>query len=99
MLFFRNTIKEIGNSAFSGLSALRKVNMPEFVERIGESAFSDCSSLQKIDLSLLSHLKAVGYSTFSSSSCVPVSLKLPDGLERIDGYAFNNTGVTSRGLP
>lgn len=58
-----NTIKEIGNSAFSGLSALRKVNMPEFVERIGESAFSDCSSLQKIDLSLLSHLKAVGYST------------------------------------
>ena len=90
-----NTIKEIGNSAFSGLSALRKVNMPEFVERIGESAFSDCSSLQKIDLSLLSHLKAVGYSTFSSSSCVPVSLKLPDGLERIDGYAFNNTGVTS----
>lgn len=90
-----NTIKEIGNSAFSGLSALRKVNMPEFVERIGESAFSDCSSLQKIDLSLLSHLKAVGYSTFSSCSCVPVSLKLPDGLERIDGYAFNNTGVTS----
>ena len=90
-----NTIKEIGNSAFSGLSALRKVNMPEFVERIGESAFSDCYSLQKIDLSLLSHLKAIGYSTFSSSSCVPVSLKLPDGLERIDGYAFNNTGVTS----
>jgi hypothetical protein len=89
-----NTIKEIGNSAFSGLSALRKVNMPEFVERIGESAFSDCYSLQKIDLSLLSHLKAIGYSTFSSSSCVPVSLKLPDGLERIDGYAFN-TGVTS----
>ncbi len=90
-----NPIKEIGHSAFSGLSALRKVNMPEFVERIGESAFSDCYSLQKIDLSLLSHLKAIGYSTFSSSSCVPVSLKLPDGLERIDGYAFNNTGVTS----
>ena len=90
-----NTIKEIGDYAFSNLSALRKVNMPEFVERIGESAFSNCSSLQKIDLSLLSHLKAIGYSTFSSSSCVPASLKLSDGLELIGSNAFSNTGVTS----
>ncbi|WP_455632560.1 leucine-rich repeat domain-containing protein [Parabacteroides sp.] len=90
-----NTIKEIGSYAFSNLSALRKVNMPESVEQIGESAFSDCSSLQKIDLSSLSHLKDIGYSTFSSSSCVPASLKLPDGLEQIGSSAFYNTGVTS----
>lgn len=90
-----NTIKEIGSYAFSNLSALKKVNIPESVERIGNSAFSGCSSLQKIDLSSLPHLIEIGSSAFSSSSCVPVSLKLPDGLERIDGYAFNNTGVTS----
>lgn len=90
-----NTIKEIGNSAFSILSALRKVNIPESVERIGDSAFSGCSNLQKIDLSLLSHLKVIGYSTFSSSSCVPASLKLPEGLETIGSSAFSNTGVTS----
>lgn len=90
-----NIIKEIGSYAFSNLSALRKVNMPESVEQIGESAFSDCSSLQKIDLSLLSHLKVIGYSAFSSSSCVPASLKLPEGLETIGSSAFSNTGVTS----
>lgn len=79
-----NTIKEIGNSAFSGLSALRKVNMPEFVERIGESAFSDCYSLQKIDLSLLSHLKAIGYSTFSSAKVSSIKLKSTE-MVRLDG--------------
>lgn len=90
-----NTIKEIGNSAFSNLSALRKVNMPGSVKRIGGSAFSDCSSLQKIDLSSLSHLIEIGSSAFSSSSCVPVSLKLPDSLEGIGSSAFSNTGVIS----
>lgn len=90
-----NTIKEIGSYAFSNLSALKKVSIPESVERIGDSAFSDCSSLQKIDLSSLSHLIEIGSSAFSSSSCVPVSLKLPDSLEGIGSSAFSNTGVIS----
>lgn len=90
-----NTIKEIGGYAFSNLSALRKVNMPESVEQIGESAFSECSSLQKIDLSSLSHLKEIRSNAFSSSSCVPAKLELPEGLETISGSAFSGTGVTS----
>ena len=31
-----NSIKEIGDQAFSNLSALRKMNLPEAIERIGE---------------------------------------------------------------
>lgn len=90
-----STIKTIGDNGFSGLSALQKVNMPESVERIGDNAFSNCSSMQKIDFSSLSHLREIGNDAFSSSSCVHASLKLPDGLERINGRAFYNTGVTS----
>ena len=90
-----NTIKEIGGYAFCRLSALQKVNIPKSVERIGEYAFSSCSSLQKIDLSSLSQLREIGSYAFSSSSCVPTSLKFPDGLEAIDWEAFSNTGVTS----
>lgn len=90
-----STIKTIGDNGFSGLSALQKVNMPESVERIGDNAFSNCSSLQKIDFSSLSHLREIGNDAFSSSSCVHASLKLPDGLERINGRAFYNTGVIS----
>lgn len=90
-----NTIKEIGWAAFRSLPALKKVNIPESVERIGNSSFSGCSCLQKIDLSSLSHLIEISNNAFSSSSCVPISLKLPDGLETIGSFAFSNTGVTS----
>lgn len=90
-----NTIKEIGWAAFRSLPALKKVNIPESVERIGNSSFSGCSCLQKIDLSSLSHLIEISNNAFSSSSCVPISLKLPDGLEAIGSFAFSNTGVTS----
>ena len=38
-----NTIKEIGWAAFRSLPALKKVNIPESVERIGNSSFSGCS--------------------------------------------------------
>ena len=90
-----NSIKEIGDQAFSNLSALRKMNLPEAIERIGASAFSNCSSLQKIDLSALPRLKEIAYEAFAFCSCVPKSLKFPDGLKTIGGAAFSNTGVTS----
>ena len=66
-----NSIKEIGDQAFSNLSALRKMNLPEAIERIGASAFSNCSSLQKIDLSALPRLKEIAYEAFAFCSCVP----------------------------
>lgn len=43
-------ITEIGNSIFSKMSALKKVELSESVEKIGSSAFADCRNLEEINL-------------------------------------------------
>ena len=45
-----NTVKEIGDLAFSGCSELRFVNIPRSVTYIGLSAFESCSGLTSIEI-------------------------------------------------
>ncbi|MBQ0089378.1 MAG: leucine-rich repeat protein, partial [Prevotellaceae bacterium] len=43
-----DSVKEIGNGAFSGCSGLTSIEIPSFVSRIGWKAFEDCASLRSI---------------------------------------------------
>ncbi|MBD5081587.1 MAG: leucine-rich repeat domain-containing protein [Ruminococcaceae bacterium] len=45
-----DSIKEIGNAAFSGCEKLRLVNIPIGVEKIPDFAFMDCHKLEKIEI-------------------------------------------------
>ena len=58
---------EIGNYAFSGLSALRRVTLPESVDTIGNHAFYNCTSLEQ--LVLQRGLHSVGDGAFKNCRC------------------------------
>ena len=45
-----DSVKSIGNSAFSGCKSLTSINIPDSVTSIGESAFSGCKSLTSINI-------------------------------------------------
>ncbi len=81
--------KYILQGAFSGLTAIERVNLPEGLEIIEKSAFSGCSSLSTINLP--STLKTIKDSAFSGCSAL-TSISIPDDIELIDG-AFSGSGI------
>lgn len=48
MIIIPKTVTTIGSLAFSRRSKLKKVQLPEGLERIGRDAFSDCDALEEI---------------------------------------------------
>lgn len=79
------TIKVIGENAFSHCLSLREINIPEGTETIGERAFTFCTRLEEIVLP--DSVKSIGGSAFSYCKSL-VSIKLPGGLEQIPGGFF-----------
>lgn len=88
----------IGEYAFAALYNLEKVNLPTSLESIGSNAFDHCTRLQEIDLFSLEHLRSIGWCAFQNCSAIPTTLKLPNTIDYIDGYAFAYTNVTSVNL-
>ena len=43
-------ISEIGHEAFSGLTRIRKITLPESIRSIGNCAFSECRNLTLINI-------------------------------------------------
>ena len=84
--FPRNSIKEIGNSAFYGCSSLTSIDIPESVISIGSSAFSSCSSLMY--LSLGSNLKSIERDVFRNCSSL-ISVTIPNSVTSIGDNAFS----------
>ena len=77
-------ITTIADSVFRGNSIIKKVIIPNTVERVGNHAFRDCSSLTEVILG--SNLKSIGDSAFWG--CAFTNITLPNSLERIEPYAF-----------
>lgn len=50
MIIVPKTVTTIGSLAFSRRSKLKKVQLPEGLERIGRDAFSDCNALEEITI-------------------------------------------------
>ena len=84
-----NSIKTIGNSAFSGCSEIKgNLTIPNSVESIGDCAFSGCSSLAG-SLVIPNSVKQMGKQAFSGCSGITGTLAISNSLEKIGDYAFS----------
>ncbi|MBQ8375215.1 MAG: leucine-rich repeat domain-containing protein [Clostridia bacterium] len=95
-LILPETVKEIGEKAFQGKVALKKVIIPSSVEKIGRNAFKDCVNLKSVVLS--EGVKILNFGAFSGCEKLEEVL-LPQSLTEIDDYAFNGVAVKSWTLP
>ena len=77
-------VTTIADSAFQENTIIKKVIIPDTIERIGNHAFRDCSSLTEVILG--NNLKSIGDSAFWG--CAFTNITLPNSLERIEPYAF-----------
>lgn len=66
---FPDTLKEIGNLAFSG-AALEKVIFPDSLESIGGAAFANCKNLKTISYG--KNINKVGVNAFQNDNAVKV---------------------------
>lgn len=87
---------EIIRGAFSGLSSLETVMIPEGITAIADYAFQMCSSLT--ELTLPNTLTSIGRYAFNGCKGLK-TLTLPDTLEQIGENAFAVSGLESIVLP
>ena len=91
------TVRDIGDNAFSGCSALTQITIPDTVETIGANAFNGCSSLKNIELPV--RLQKIGFNAFYSCTGLS-SIEIPNSVTTIEGFAFNNcSGLKTITIP
>lgn len=84
-VYLLNGLISIGNEAFSGCSALTKIEIPETVTRIGKYAFRDCYDLE--ELTLNEGLLSIGERAFED--CVVLTeVFIPESVTVIEASAF-----------
>lgn len=82
-----NTVKEIGNQAFSSNKNLASISLPVGLTKIGKSAFVGCSSLKSITIP--TNVTSVGELAFRF--CNSLTTVIFQGAStQIDGTAFEN---------
>ena len=91
-----NKLKSIGNNAFSN-SGLSNIVLPQNLKSIGKSVFSNSKSLETIDASQ-TLLTDIPESTFENCTNL-INIDLPNGLQYIDKFAFENTGIEQITIP
>ncbi len=89
------TIKSIGNSAFSGCTSLTKVVINAPLTMLGTGVFGGCTNLKEVTLP--DTLTLFSYSLFSGCSSLN-TLNFPSSLEKIDTYALSGTNVSTLDL-
>lgn len=80
-----NTVKSIGDYAFSGCSGLTSVVVPDSVTHIGEGAFYNCSSLARVEVK--GTVASLGKHVFEGCASLEY-LSLPSALSSIYVNAF-----------
>lgn len=91
-----NKLKSIGNNAFSN-SGLSNIVLPQNLKSMGKSVFSNSKSLETIDASQ-TLLTDIPESTFENCTNL-INIDLPNGLQYIDKFAFENTGIKQITIP
>ena len=89
------SLKILGNYAFSNCSKLRTVNVPEGITTL-HGTFMNCDSLSNV--SLPSTLTDIDSKTFSGCTNL-LSIELPDGLNDIGQEAFESSGIITIEIP
>lgn len=84
---FPDSIRQIGDHAFTDCMELKKVTIPKGVEEIAESAFSGCSELSAVKFP--DSITEIGESAFSDCESL-TDVTLPKNLQNIGEYAFSN---------
>ena len=80
-----STIKQIGERAFNGCSALTSIDIPEGVTIIPGRCFDGCSSMESITLP--STIKQIGENAFNGCSAL-TSIDIPEGVTIISKWCF-----------
>ena len=94
------SVSEVCRYSFKGTS-LRIINMTNNVVNIGDSAFYGCTSLERAGDSegkLSNNLIAIGFSAFYGCTSLS-SITLPDSLNYIGSYAFQDSGIGNITIP
>lgn len=91
-----NKLKSIGNNAFSN-SGLSTIVLPQNLKSMGKSVFFNSKSLKTIDASQ-TLLTDIPESTFENCTNL-INIDLPNGLQYIDKFAFENTGIEQITIP
>ena len=88
-----DTIVEIGDRAFAGVTGSFIITLPEQLEIISDAAFEGCSFLS-LDGAFSPALRIIGDGAFRNTSAMsPSILTFNEGLEKIGDEAFANTSV------
>ena len=88
-----DTIVEIGDRAFAGVTGSFTITLPEQLEIIGNAAFEGCSFLS-LDGAFSPSLRIIGDGAFRNTRAMsPSILTFNEGLEKIGDEAFANTSV------
>lgn len=84
---------EIGYMAFSDCTRLKGINLPASLVRLGDNVFSGCRAMA--DEQGFVMVNNVLYSYFGTEKDVII----PEGVDTIAAYAFENSNITSVKLP
>ncbi|MBO4867304.1 MAG: leucine-rich repeat domain-containing protein [Ruminococcus sp.] len=84
---FPQSLKKIGDSAFSDCTALKSIIIPNSVEEIETCAFMKCTYLKKVTLP--DSIEEIGYGAFQDSDLTEVNI--PKSLVKNGGCIFRNT--------
>ena len=97
-----DSVKSIGDDAFSGCTALESVTIPDSVKSIGNSAFVGCTALESVTIG--DSVKSIGDDAFSG--CTALDNIYPQGidalgltLDTIGNDVFNGTQIGNFSLP
>ena len=92
-----NSVRSIGDHAFSGCRGITKLTLPNSVTSIGYAVFKGCSGLTK--LTLPDSVTSIGDCAFEGCTGL-TELTLPKSVKSIGDYAFLGCrGITKLTLP
>lgn len=89
-------VTQLSDSAFEWCAELKKVQLPNSIERIGNSAFKSCQQLTSVNTP--ENLSTIGEEAFAGCSSL-TSFYIPNSITRIEYYTFSDCGLKSIILP